>query len=129
MQISASPTPVALPSLYGQPLGREERSWRTRTGDVDLLAGRTFPTTFRSIDAALKHAREASAGDRGAVFILHPNHRGPYLLARSYNAEHHVGRGYVIEQSSFDGSEKFSGFHDAVTAIVDGDFAIRVPHH
>lgn len=119
-------TPTGLPSWYGDHVGREERSWLSRTGDVDLLAGNTFRRTYHAFDEAVARARTASEDGQGAVAIFSPSghdvHAGRFYLARLYNAEHLPGAGLIIGRSHFDGSEKgFSGWHPEVHAVVDGE--------
>lgn len=118
-------TPTGRPSWYGDRIGREERSWLSRTGDVELLAGNTFGRSFHSFCDATARAREASADGQGAVAIFSPSghdvHAGRFYLARVYNAEHLRGQGLIIGRSHFDGDEKgFSNWHPELHAVVDG---------
>lgn len=125
-------TPTGMPSWYGAKLGREERSWLSKTGDVELLAGNTFGVPYPTFGAAVDRARSASAEGAGAVFVMRPAprdaHAGEFWLTRSYNAEYTEDRGLYVGRSHFDGSEKgFSNFHPEVTAVVDGDFVLTPP--
>ena len=124
------PTPTNRPSWYGDRVGREERSWFSKTGDVELFAGNTFATSFSRIDAAVRHARTASDGEAGAVFVMRvvdpKTHDARYWLTRAYNAEQVHGAGLVVGQTQLDGREKgFSNFHPEVAALADAKFVLK----
>ncbi len=113
-------TPRGTPSWYGTSLAREHRSWLSRTGDVDLLAGRTFPTGARSLGQAIDQAREATAESVGALAIL--QHRDQFHVARLYNAEWVPGQGLMILRSDLDGVERrIDSLNPSLRAIVDGE--------
>lgn len=121
-------TPTGRPSWYGDKVGREERSWLSRTGDVELFAGNTFGVPHATLGDAIDRGREASQGKLGAVFVMRPAsddaHAGSYWLTRGYNAEHVKGRGLYVGQTHFDGSEKLTNLHRELFAVVDGDVLV-----
>lgn len=118
-------TPTGLPSWYGQKVGREERSWLSKTGDVELFIGNTFGISYGSYKAAVAKAVEASPPGEGAVLVMspvgHDVHAGRFYLARPYNAEYKVGTGLVVGRTHVDGAEKYSNWHPEVHAVVDGN--------
>lgn len=121
------PTPTGRPSWYGRSIGREDRSIFSDTGDVFLRAGNTFPTTFATLAAAVKHARSASAGMAGAVAVFGPRdsstHRGAYWLARAYNVERVDGR-LMLGQTHLDGTEHVVQWHPEARLVIDGAVAL-----
>lgn len=105
-----------VPSWYGQRIGREQRSWLSSTGDVDLLAGRTFPTSFADFDAAREHAAKASA-KAGAVAIMWHGER--FFITRAYNAELERGR-FVLGQTQAERvGQRYTHLHRQLLALVD----------
>lgn len=118
-------TPTGLPSWYGQHVGREQRNWLSKTGDVDLLAGNTFGNSYSSYRSAEIRAREASADGQGAVLIMSPSghdvHAGRFYLARAYNAEYVKDKGLWVGRSQIDGTEKLGSWHPEAHALVSGD--------
>lgn len=123
-------TPTGRPSWYGRRVGREERSWLSRTGDVELFAGNTFPTGFATASAALEHAmaaaRDRASGsvlvfDAGAAAAREAADGARWFLARCYNVEHEAGTGLVLGRSSFGGSERLTSWHPEVAYVVSGE--------
>lgn len=123
------PTPTGRPSWYGTAMAREERSWLSATGDVELFAGNTFATGFSRLSDAEQHARAASDGARGAVLVMEvrdpKDHRATYWLARSYNAESQAGTGLVVGQTHLDTAPAHcTQWHPEVRALIDGNVRV-----
>lgn len=139
LPVSRDMTPSGRPQWYGQALAKQERSWFSRTGDVQLYAGNTFPTSFSRFADAVEHARAASTGEKGAVFVMRPrhvgddsgahHHRHPFFLTRSYNAEYTRDKGLYVGQTQLDGQERLSDWHPTVEAVVDGPVLLMRPGH
>ena len=114
---------LGLPSWYGSKIGREERSIFSKTGDVELFAGHTFPISYPTFGGAIDRAQSASADAAGAVAIL--NHGGRFFLTRSYNAEP-TKQGLYGGQTDLGKPNKgFSNLHPELVALVDGDRIFR----
>jgi hypothetical protein len=113
------------PNWYGTPLVREDRSWFSATGDRDVLAGKTFPTTYATYMDAAHAAQRASEGPRGAVMVMRPESAGRYYLVRAYEPVWNGRAGYHIAQAAIDGHERLGSWHPAAKLIVDGDVSLR----
>ena len=108
---------------FQQPLALEDRPALSGTGDVWLYAGKRFPTTFRNLDAAIGHAREASDAEAGAVAVL--ERHGRFHLSRAYNGEMDWKGSWELVQSDLaDGGRPLSRFHPDLRALVDDGVTI-----
>ena len=95
----------------------QERSRLSATGSVNVYAGRRFPSSFDSMQAALERAAAASDVGRGAVAVLERGDR--FYLARAYNAEYGIRRGWHVVQSQLAGERgQLRDLHPDLRALV-----------
>jgi hypothetical protein len=114
------------PTWYGKEIAREDRPWYTATGDVKLVAGRTFPEAFPTFKEAFLHSKERSQAEDGAVAVLEDN--GQFYLSRLYNAEHSFKDGLHMERTQAGRSRSISRVNPearAITDVVDGKPFVR----
>lgn len=111
---------VPHPSWYGTRIATQDRPWRTPTGDVEMFAGATFPTSFATAKDAFARARAVSQASEGAGAIAVMEKDNRFWLSRSYNAEF-VDGSLKMVRTVWNGS----GFHIAnplpeLRGLIDG---------